>query len=962
VSDSARNTQHSELSADSAQGLLNALLTSSRDAIIATTLDGVITGWNRAAESIFGYSAADMIGQSIRKIGQAGDLADDLTDDISMLARLRAGEQIADFDTVRLARDGRLIHVTATINPVRGHTGRVDGALILLRDNTVLNRQENEIKHLARLYMALSQINQAILRFPDRQEILTKVCRILVEDGGFAIARVTWHDPATQELVPQAQYCAGPELTLAVKVYADERPEGMGPSGITFRSGRTVVCNDIHNDPSTLLWRSDSVKYNLRSCATFPIRVKGQPAGVMIVYSHEVGYFQEREIALLNEAAGDVSFALDNILRDNARHAAEEAARREKLFTDVMIDSMPGIVYFYDHNGRFIRWNRNFEVVSGYSNSEIAEMQPLDFFTDEDKALLESRIAEVFDKGESSVEASFLSKNGTLTPYYFTGRRVVMGGQECLVGVGVDITERKVAEAALRASEAEFRALTSTMPQIVWRGDPVNGLTYLNDLWPDYTGVAISDSLGHNWFNVMHPDDVKLMQNNWYTAIDKRATYSMEVRMRRADGIYRWWLIRGVPIADNNGEISKWIGTCTDVHELKETQEQLRKSQRLEVVGQLTGGVAHDFNNILHIILANVEALEDEKSLPAATQTHINQIGKAVERANGLIKQLLAFSRKQFLYPIPTNINNLIQATGKLIRLALGEHIDIDMSLADNLWNVNVDQAQFESALVNLCVNARDAMPEGGRMVIETQNVTLADNKHPSFPDAAPGEYVSVTLTDSGMGIPPEIINRVFEPFFTTKSEGKGSGLGLSMVYGFIKQSLGHIEISSEPGHGTSVHILLPRSKALPGEKPARPIRSLPGGQERILLVDDDPMVRSSVLKQLNSLGYQVTEAKNAKDAIKHFETAVQPFDLILSDVVMPGGVSGWTLANEVRRRWPEARIVLMSGYADGAGTSDTPVDKSVRLLSKPFGKAELALMVRQALDGGAPPAVGRLT
>jgi CheY-like chemotaxis protein len=372
----------------------------------------------------------------------------------------------------------------------------------------------------------------------------------------------------------------------------------------------------------------------------------------------------------------------------------------------------------------------------------------------------------------------------------------------------------------------------------------------------------------------------------------------------------------------------------------------------MDAVGQLTGGIAHDFNNILHVILANTDTLIEEEGLTGKVKGRLGQIGRAVERASGLTKQLLAFSRKQPLHPQLTDLNDLVTDTGELLRRALGAEIEIESILTDSLCIANVDRAQLETALINLCVNARDAMPEGGRLLIETHNVTLDEKYVASNPDAIAGPYAGLWVTDNGAGIAPQALTKVFEPFFTTKEVGKGTGLGLSMVYGFIKQSHGHVTIASKVGVGTTVRLYLPCSNGEPDAADARDDTAVPRGTDRILVVEDEPQVRASVVQQLQSLGYAVSEAPDGKGGIAAFDAARPPYDLLLTDIVMPGVLNGKALAAEVVRRWPKTKVVFMSGFTEASSARHGRLDEGALLLSKPFRKLGLAQIVRKALDG----------
>jgi NO-binding membrane sensor protein with MHYT domain/nitrogen-specific signal transduction histidine kinase/CheY-like chemotaxis protein len=384
----------------------------------------------------------------------------------------------------------------------------------------------------------------------------------------------------------------------------------------------------------------------------------------------------------------------------------------------------------------------------------------------------------------------------------------------------------------------------------------------------------------------------------------------------------------------------------------RRTSEQLFQAQKMEAVGQLTGGVAHDFNNILTIVLANADAIVEDQSVPPHIARRAQQICDAGQKASDLTRQLLAFSRRQLLKPEQCDLSDIVASTGQLMRRTLGEHIVVQTVGAANLWTTNVDRTQVETTLINLCINARDAMPKGGRITLETRNVTLdRDYVLHQEDDIAAGEYVMLSVSDSGEGMPPDVLKRVFEPFFTTKPVGRGSGLGLSMVYGFIRQSNGHIRIYSEVGQGTAVKLYFPRSGSSAAATAPAGRKAPPGGSERILVVEDEDAVRAIVGEQLRSLGYDVQLAADAEQALALLRS--HRFNLVLTDVVMPGRLNGKGLADEVERSWPGTRVVFMSGYSENALLSDGRLDNGVMLLAKPHQKADLARIIRTALAGG---------
>ncbi|CAN5865485.1 hypothetical protein BH11PSE3_BH11PSE3_30760 [soil metagenome] len=395
----------------------------------------------------------------------------------------------------------------------------------------------------------------------------------------------------------------------------------------------------------------------------------------------------------------------------------------------------------------------------------------------------------------------------------------------------------------------------------------------------------------------------------------------------------------------------RFICLAQDLSARRSAELQIRQLQKMEAVGQLTGGIAHDFNNILMVILANTDAIQEDENLDPRMRERLDQIGEATERAADLTRSLLAFSRKLPLRPQRTDINDLVVTTGKLMRATLGAQIDIDSVLADSLWTVNVDRPQFESALVNLCVNARDAMPSGGRLLIETANVTLDDAYVAQNPDAVAGSYAMVSVTDTGVGIPREELAKVFEPFFTTKEVGKGTGLGLSMVHGFVKQSGGHVAISSTLGVGTVVSMYLPRIEGVAAQNAPASVQAIPRGSERLLVVEDEERIRTVVVQQLRGLGYEVDQAANGTAGLAAAVAAVPPYDLLLTDIAMPGQLNGRALADAVQARRPATCVLFMSGYIETAALQGKHLDRTVQLLAKPFRKLDLAVAVRRLRD-----------
>jgi len=404
------------------------------------------------------------------------------------------------------------------------------------------------------------------------------------------------------------------------------------------------------------------------------------------------------------------------------------------------------------------------------------------------------------------------------------------------------------------------------------------------------------------------------------------------------------------------GDETIFVGVVRDLRAQKAIEANLRQAQRLEAIGQLTGGIAHDFNNIMMVIMAMAESLADTAGDHPERES-LTQIMDSAQRAAELTGRLLSFARRQPLKPQVTDINELVASIGKMLGRTLGEHIAIDLRRGAELRPAAIDRAQFEAALINLCVNARDAMPDGGGLGIETHNATIDPSFASRHAGVTPGDYVMVVVTDTGTGIPADQLERVFEPFFTTKEVGKGTGLGLSMVYGFARQSDGHIEIDSEVGRGTTVRLYLPSCRS-PGEARPDPSAGPPTGTERVLVVEDDEGVRQVTASLLRGLGYRVGEASGGDGALTRMRED-PPYHLLLTDVMMAGPFNGRTLAEAARLRQPGLRVLFMSGYAQGVMVRDGKLDAGVHLLNKPFRRLDLACAVRGVLDDGSAPLSG---
>jgi PAS domain S-box-containing protein len=640
------------------------------------------------------------------------------------------------------------------------------------------------------------------------------------------------------------------------------------------------------------------------------------------------------------------------------RRAAERVLQEsEARLAGIMQNAADGIITI-DAEGIIESFNTVAEKTFGYAAEEAMGQNVRILMPEPDSSRHDGYIQSYLRTGQGKIlgvgprEVTGRRKNGSTFPMDLSIGKMMIGEKQLFIGIVRDITERKRTEKALLESEEKLRKAFENTGIGMSIRNTRDRTIICNDAVCKMLGYSQEELETLYLYDITHPDDRNENQRLRGKVITGEIDgYEFTKRYIRKDGKAIWVTNDVSSIRDDQDNLLFTINLHFDLTETRKAEEQLRQAQKMEAVGQLTGGVAHDFNNLLGAIIGNLQLTENLVDGDEKAAQLIKQATDAAWRAAALTQRLLAFSRKQTLLPQVFDANKLLLRMSDLLRRTIEESIDISFVHEDELWRCEADPAQLESALLNLVINARDAMPASGKLTIETGNVSLGDEYAAVQTEATPGEYVMITVGDTGTGVPHQIIDQVFDPFFTTKEVGQGSGLGLSMVYGFVTQSGGHVTINSEEGVGTTVRLYLPRSdKAAVDLEQADP-EQIPLAQgATVLVVEDDADMRTLSVAFLRSLGYEVLVAENGKSALEELERS-EGINLLFTDVILPGGMNGADLAAEVRRRQPEIAVLFTSGYSREALIDKGQLDEAIELLKKPFRKADLAQKVKLVLD-----------
>jgi len=793
-----------------------------------------------------------------------------------------------------------------------------------------LKRDAQERQRAEELRTALYRIAEAADRTASLEELYQQVHEIIAKVILAESFYIALYDEKQDSLVfPFYLDKVDPRLTT--------RKSGKGRTEYVLRTGKSLLCTaELHRE----LQKRGEVELTGTPTAVWlgvPLRIEGKTIGVMAVQHYtDPAAYGENELQVLEYVSSQVARA---IARKRAEEELQESEKRLRILAEASFEGLA-----FSENGIVTETNDQTARMLGYTREEMVGRPISDFVAFESRAQV---LRAVQTDNTETYEHLLMRKDGSVFPVETCARLLQTGGRKTRVTAIRDITERKRAAQAHQQSEERFAKAFGSSPEGISISTQKEGrLLEVNDAYVRMMGYERSELIGKTVkeLKLWAPGErdrvmAKLQESG--AIRDYNTTYrTKEGRVREAQISIDQIRVQEEPCL---------LVTIRDVSESRLMEQQLRAAQKMEAVGRLAGGVAHDFNNVLMIISSAAQMMQGAPDDADRKERYLSRIQSATEKATSLTMQLLAFSRQQVLRPDILDLNKVVTDLWNILPQLLGEDVETVLHLASDLGSVSADRGQIEQVIMNLAVNARDAMPEGGKLIVETANAKLdGTTLGPLGAESAAGDFVMLAVTDTGAGMDAETQSKIFEPFFTTKEVGKGTGLGLSTAYGIVKQSAGHVMVQSEPGKGTTFKIYLPRVREKATPLPAPASEPAVGGTETLLLVEDEPALRELVSEFLRSAGYSVLEAGNRSEALNICRNHQGPIHVLISDVVLPGG-GGPELAKAALETRPDLRVIYMSGYTDRVVGSEL-TGENATFLQKPFSLEALARKLRSLL------------
>ena len=912
-----------------------------------------------------------------------------LTDTATRIAGFEAGG--VDFVTspIQIEEVMARVHTHVTLHTVQRRLeqaraeleDRVEQRTAELRAEVAeRKRAEDAQRRLNRELQAISSCNQTLLRATDEQTLIDEICRIICDEARYRMAWVGYAQEDDAKTVRPVAWSGLEDgyLEGADIRWSEDHERGRGPTGTAIRTGETCYAQDFTTDTTMAPWRENALQRGYRSTIALPLKNEdAKTFGTLTIYSSEPNAFSPKEIRLLEELAGDLAFGICVI---RARAERDEAEKTLAL-RSFALNSVHESALLIDEHGRFLDVNEECCRALGYSREQLLQMSVPDIDPGMSAERWPDHWADLKAERSLIFERLFRSKDGRSVEVEVNANYFEYGGVGYNLALARDVSERKRAERKLKQSEERLRLSLEAARIGIFDWD------LKTDVW--YASPTYYAMLGYEprvfgdwitWAEGFHPEDrARVVQLFDDARAGLRSEFEYEARIGHADGSYRWIHTVAFGIErDSNGKVNRVLGLQMDITERKHAeeekaklQEHLHHAQKMEAIGQLAGGVAHDFNNILAIVNGYSDMLLKVHNLSEAQREPVEEILAAGQRGAALTRQLLAFSRKLLLQPKVFNLNSVIDGFDKMLRRLIGDEIEVRTELDPNLKAVSADPNQMEQVLLNFCVNARDAMPNGGRITIETANVDVNDSTaaahlfiikdgHFACPicggEVQLGSYVMLSVSDTGIGMDQETISHIFEPFFTTKGPERGTGLGLATVFGITKQSGGHVLVDSAPGKGATFRLYLPAiSQQVEQREQISTPEELLRGTETVLLVEDAAPLRSLYRKILEDKGYTVLEAGDGERAIQVAEQYETNLALLLTDVSLPK-IKGPDVAKILLQQRPKMKVLFMSGHTDEIVTGpDHLLLAGSSFIQKPFSAEDLFRRMREILDPHEP-------
>ncbi len=922
---------------------MKSVLDAALDAVVMMDEHGLVTSWNARAETLFGWSRDEAVGRNLAELIIPPHYRERHTRGLARFLETGEGPVIGRrVELSAMRRDGSEFPVELTVTALK------DGGVYLFNafvaDITDRKRAAQELEQRMAVAAFAADVGAALVRNEPLPNVLQQCAEAMMRHLEPAFARIWTVDASGGTLELQAS--AG--LYTHLDGAHARVPVGQFKIGLIAAERAPHLTNDVQHDPrvSDQAWAR---REGMVAFAGYPLVVGDHLVGVMAVFARHP--LSQTVLDAMASVANQIALGIE-------RTRGEEALRTAEQRLHHVVSSSPAVLYSLRPQGErlTLEWmSENVEAVLGYTAEEVlAADWWLSLLHPEDRYRVLADIATISIPGYVQHEYRFRGKDGGYRWLRAEIRllRDASGTPVEAVGSWSDVTARKEAELRLQESEEQYRILFDSNPQPMWVYDRETfAFLAVNDAALRHYGYTRDEFLAMTVLDIRPPDEVTAFKSEYaaYRANHGGAPFysTHPFRHRKKDGTVIEVDIAASSIVFGGREARLLL--ATDVTEQKSLETQLVRAQKMEAVGQLAGGVAHDFNNLLGVITGNTELLLRELPAGSRARKRGEEIQEASDRAAALTRQLLAFGRRQVLQPKVLDLNEVVAEVEKMLRRLISASIQIVKIAGVGLGRVRADAGQIEQVLMNLAINARDAMPSGGRLAIETGNVELDEAFARTNPEARPGPHVVLAVSDTGHGMDAQTMSRIFEPFFTTKEEGKGTGLGLATVYGIVRQSGGTVNVASQPGRGTTFTVYLPRVEAEIEMAARVPLAAPLGGTETILLVEDAEALRLLVRELLESAGYTVLDAEAPDEALSLLQSTPGPIHLVLTDMVMPR-MNGQELARRIAILKPEARVVFMSGYSEEA-IGDQTLEPGTPFLQKPFTMDALMGTVRRVLD-----------